>query len=426
MSKKMRGGFAVFVGLLVCGLVYMPVAMGAEGKLEKQVIKIGYAGGINFVFGKQMLQSLQDAVEEVNSAGGVLGSKFEVVSADTGLTAAGASSAISKLMMSDKVDVIMGAYTSEESTAFQTESAKNKILTIIHATTDQTDENYMSNKEKYKYCFAASTSETSIGDIFSKEINPMMAKRLQDQLGLKKINVALVTDKALWTVKIDKMVLKGIETSPDMQLVYYTKPARDASDFTTELTEIRKKDVQLVVMFGGYGSTIPFVKQFSQLKIPAILTGDIILAQVYGDFIKAVGEENAAYVTTGSFGTQGVSPRMATLISKFKAKYNWEPGHYAVEGYNFVKCYAKALTSAKTMDNNVLIPAMEKVVMPPEEAWGGTFKFVNHRLVKGYPDGIWDYVLQYKAKGGYTIIWPDGLANSKLVIPPHMVSKWKK
>ena len=28
-------------------------------KLEKGVIKVGYAGGINFIFGKQMLQAAQ-------------------------------------------------------------------------------------------------------------------------------------------------------------------------------------------------------------------------------------------------------------------------------------------------------------------------------------------------------------------------------
>ena len=100
LKMESRRFFAISVSLVIClvWLVTLPVDSMGQAKLEKKTIKIGYAGGINFVFGKQMLQSLQDAAEEVNSAGGVLGSKLEVASADTGLTAAGASSAISKVV----------------------------------------------------------------------------------------------------------------------------------------------------------------------------------------------------------------------------------------------------------------------------------------------------------------------------------------
>jgi branched-chain amino acid transport system substrate-binding protein len=398
-------------------------------KLEKTVIKVGYAGGINFVFGKQMLQAAQDAADEINGAGGVLGSKIEIVLADTGLTAAGATSAIAKLVTSDKVDYLIGAYTSEEATAFQSEAARYKIVSLIHISTLRFDEGYQANPHANKYIFALSSSEISTT---SKHVDalPFIVKTLKKELGLKKINVALISDNALWTVNIDKMMKEAfVQNRNDVNFVYQTKPARNATDFTTEITELMKKDVQLVIVFGGYGSVIPLTKQFNQMKVPALLMGSIILAESPDDFIKAVGPENAAYVIVGPRGTEMASARDAQLVKAFKAKHGMYPGHYATEGYNMIKILARGLEKAGTMNNDVLIQAIEKAVIPANQAWSGTVRLENHRLVLDYDltKGVRKYLVQYTPQGDKTVVvFPEKGANSKIMLPPHMIKKWRK
>ena len=68
-------------------LISFTIMIGQNGwntahaaKLEKDVVKVGFAGGLNFIFGKQMLQGAQMAADEINNAGGVLGSKIEIIS----------------------------------------------------------------------------------------------------------------------------------------------------------------------------------------------------------------------------------------------------------------------------------------------------------------------------------------------------------
>lgn len=397
-------------------------------KLGKDVIKVGYVGGLNAVFGKQMLQGAQDAAEEINKTGGVLGTKIQIISADSNMTAVGAASAIARLTTSDKIDYLVGAYTSEEATAFLSESVKRKILTLAHMTTLQFDQAYKANPEAYKYFFAASSSELSSTAPYIDSL-PYVVKTLKKELGIQKINVALISDNALWTVNMDKLMTEAIKNNEDATLLYHSKPARNATDFTTEITEIMKKDVHLVIVFGGYGSMIPLIKQYNQMKVPALFTGAIILARNTDDFIKAVGKENAAYVVVGTTCTEVADARSAQFVKEFKRKHNQYPGYYTAEGYNMIKLLATALEKAGTMNQDVLIKTLEQTVVPPQKAWGGTQRFVNHRLVLDYDitKGTRRYIAQYVPEGDRTlVVFPEKGADSKLMIPPHMIKKWKK
>ena len=413
-----------FLSIGVTAIVCLCILNNAQAAgLEKQVIKVGYAGGLNYIFGKQMLQAAQFAAEEINASGGVLGSKIEIIPADTGLTAAGAISAISKLVASDKVDFLIGAYTSEEATAFQSEAKKHQILSLVHMTTMRFDQAYLEDPANNKYVFAVSSSEVDTAAPYIDSM-PYFVSTLKKTLGRKKINVALITDNALWTVNIDKMMKKAFDKNKDINFVYHTKPARNATDFTTEITQILNKDIQLVYVYGGYGSAIPMIKQFKEMQVPVLLTGAIILAMSPDDFIKAVGPQNAAYVATGPFGTELASERCAELVRKFKSKYSAYPGHYAVEGYNFIKVLAKALERAGTMNDETLIKTIEEITLPASETWGGTVRFKNHRVVFDYDinKGIRRYMMQYTPEGTDTVvIYPQKYAGSELMIPPYMI-----
>ncbi|MEE9911206.1 MAG: ABC transporter substrate-binding protein [Deltaproteobacteria bacterium] len=398
-------------------------------KLEKSVIKVGYVGGMNFIFGKQMLQAAQDAAEEINKAGGVLGSKIEIVSADSGLTAAGANSAIAKLVTSDNVDYLIGGYTSEEATAFQSAAEKFKKVSFIHITTNRFDESYLRNPEAHKYIFAVSASESVTVDAQS-DFLPYIVKHLKNELNLKKINVALISDNALWTVNIDKMIQDTFaKYKNDVNLVYHSKPARNATDFTTEISEMLKRDVQLVFVFGGYGSVIPLTKQFQETKVPALLTGSIVLAMTPDNYTKAVGPGNAAYVLSAGVGTEVASARDAKMVKAFKTKHVEYPGHYAVEGYNMIKALANGLEKAGTMNADKLSSAIERSVIPAEQAWGGAVVFKNHRTAFDYDlnKGMRIYIMQYTAEGDKTVlVFPEKGATAKIQIPAHMYKKWKK
>jgi branched-chain amino acid transport system substrate-binding protein len=127
MTGKRNRWFGVFHIGLPMVLAAMIAAAGASTvaaqNLEKSVIKIGVAAALKMPFGQASVRRAEIAAKEINDAGGVLGARIELVTADTEATAPKATEAIEKLFYQDKVDAIVGAYSSEEATAFQQESA---------------------------------------------------------------------------------------------------------------------------------------------------------------------------------------------------------------------------------------------------------------------------------------------------------------
>ena len=79
---------------------------------ETKPIRIGVPTSVQLQVGRDTLTAIKMAVDEVNKKGGVLGRKLEFVSADETENPETGISAIRKLVADEKVDVLIGGYTS--------------------------------------------------------------------------------------------------------------------------------------------------------------------------------------------------------------------------------------------------------------------------------------------------------------------------
>lgn len=431
MRREKKSQFAVcaFVGaLFLLSLGFIGLEEASAQKLERSVIKIGVAAALKRPYGIASLRGAEMASKEINDAGGLLGSKIQLVSADTEATAPKATEAIEKLFFSDKVDTIVGAYSSEEATAFQEQSAKLKLNIIFHGTTHILDKKYKADPEKYKYYWNYEPSDIQFAEYVVQHQLPLLVDRLKKGLGLAKINVAVFTDVALWTEAMDGIYIDGVKKRPDCNLVYTGKVSRDGVDFTAELTEMRKKDVQLVPLACGYAAGYTLVKQAYDVKFPAILAGMSTLAWSTSDFIKAVGIDAAAYSTTNGFGTMPTTPHTVKLLKDYERIYGGGPHLDVGITYDGVKAYAKAVEIAKSLDQDKVAQAMKKVRLSEKEAWGcKEFWFEdNHRVRVSPKDGLIFYTYQYTPSGTISMLDPAEYKTGEFLIPPWMVKAWKK
>jgi len=397
--------------------------------LERKVIKIGVAAALKKPYGVASLRGAEMAAKEINDAGGVFGAKIQLVSADTEATAPKATEAIEKLYYSDKVDTIVGAYSSEEATAFQEQSAKLKLNIIFHGTTGILDKKYDADPVKYKYYWTYIPSAFQYAKNVMDEQFPLLVDGLKKGLGLAKINVAVFTDAALWTEEMHGIYIDGVKKHPYCNLVYTGKVSRDAVDFTAELTEMRKKDVQLVLLACGYAAGISLQKQAYDVKFPALIAGMNALAWGVSDFIKAVGVDAAAYLTTAGFsGAMPTTPNTVRLLKEYERIYGGSPHFDVGLAYNGVKAYAKAVEMARSLNQDKVAQALGKVRLTENEAWGAkAFWFEdNHRLRVSQTDGLIFYTFQFKPTGGTNMLLPTEYKTGDLLIPPWMVKAWEK
>lgn len=119
-------------GLIVLVAVVLVVMYGGRnnGGSQGGVIKIGFIGpltGDAAVYGEPFQKTVQLAVAEINSAGGINGKQLQVIYEDDGCSGKGGANATQKLINTDGVRVILGSFCSSGSLAAVPVAAQSKV-----------------------------------------------------------------------------------------------------------------------------------------------------------------------------------------------------------------------------------------------------------------------------------------------------------
>jgi len=418
--------------LLVLPFLLSMSSIGVKGAaaqgLGENVIKLGVAGALKRPYGIATVTGAEMASKEINAAGGVLGAKIQLFSADTEGTAPKATEAIEKLRYADKVDNIVGAFTSEEATAFQEESAKLKINILLDGAGYILDKRFMAEPQKYKYYWNYCPSENDYLESVLTNQLPLFVNTCKKTMGLGKVNVGILTDMALWTESMHAGYVKGVKANPDCNLVYVGKISRDATDFAAELTEMRTKEVQLVLTAMGYAACYTFIKQAYDVKLPAVIIGMNVQSWATSDFLKAVGVDAAAYNSTVACISLPTTRNTDRLLKIYERQYGGTFNLTVGVTYNGVKAYAKAVERAKSLDQDKVQKELEKVRLPESEVWGSRdFYFDDaHRVKNSARSGVILYTIQFTPNGSLIMIDPPAYKTGDLMLPPWMIKAWKK
>lgn len=429
--KKGKHCVVPLVFSFACAFLVSLFATSYDGNaapaLERKMIRIGVAAALKKPFGVAALRGAEMATKEINDAGGVLGSKIQLFSGDTEAIAPKATEVIEKLYYSDKVDAVVGAYSSEEATAFQEESAKLKINILFQGTTRLLDEKYNGNPEKYKFGWNYTPNDLAfIKYVKDYQLN-LFVSALKKGLGLDKVNLAVITDQSLATEKIHIEWQNAVNAHPDCKLVYTGKVSRDAVDFTGEVTEMRNKKVQLILWYLGYSAGYPFVKQIYNIKLPVMTFGSNFLSWSISDYFKAVGTDAAAYSSTFCFNAHPTTPHTIKLLKKYEQAYGGTPHLSTGLAYNGVKAYCKAVEVARSLDQEKVQKVLEKQKLPESESWNcKAFWFDKHRVHVSPTDGLIMYTFQITPTGTTNIAHPTEYKTGDILISPLMAEAWKK
>jgi branched-chain amino acid transport system substrate-binding protein len=114
-SDGTAGGYLMIspFRLAAAGLIALGTTCTSAVAIAQQgPIKIGIPTSIQLQVGRDTQNAAKMAVEEINAQGGLLGRKLEIVVADETENPEQGIAAIKKLTADDKVDVLIGGYTS--------------------------------------------------------------------------------------------------------------------------------------------------------------------------------------------------------------------------------------------------------------------------------------------------------------------------
>ncbi|MEA2860469.1 MAG: branched-chain amino acid transport system substrate-binding protein, partial [Methylobacteriaceae bacterium] len=97
---------------VLAGSALIAAAFAVPARGEDKPILVGINTALQLQVGRDTLDGVRMAVEEINAKGGVLGRKLEVVTADEGESPKEGVAAVNKLTGDNNVNVLIGGYDS--------------------------------------------------------------------------------------------------------------------------------------------------------------------------------------------------------------------------------------------------------------------------------------------------------------------------
>jgi branched-chain amino acid transport system substrate-binding protein len=416
------------LSLPALGVIAFVLFSGVAGFAQQkpQPIVIGAPLSTQYLYGWDAQRAMLLAVEEINAKGGVqVGNarrpfRLEVLDTrdlEPGVPLSEAMLVVEKLILEKKADVLLGGpVRSEAALAAMDLVSKHKKVSIL--TTGSLTPAYHrrigENYNKYKYLFRI-TSEA--GQLAKEAVD--LFENLKQEHGFDQIFI-MVQDvshaRAIGDIVGKTLASKGWKVLGTE--VYPT----GALDYSTGLLKARDQKAQILFVWMDHPEIAVLVKQWKDLKIPALpIAGISSAVEQPGGWANTDG---AVAYWVASPANAGNAPSNATpLTMKFYEAYKkrWlvEPEGYGTSSsYTAVYVLADAIRRAGSLDSDKLVAALEKTDLI--SVYGKiAFDPKTHQVIPSYnpKEGAVGTWFQWQ-DGKRIVTWPSTIAMGKIRIPP--------
>ena len=379
--------FAVIVvavlglGVALTASAQGPIRIGASLSLTGTYAKLG----------KNQHEGYQLCQKDLNAKGGLLGRKIEFVVYDDQSMPPTGVRLYEKLITEDKVDAVMGPYSSAvcEAVANVTEKYKKVMVAPLAATTSIF-------KKGRKYIFMVITPAENYLD----GLIDMAAKR-----GLK--TVAIINEDTLFP-KASAAGTAEAAKKRGMQVVLQEAYPKGNTDFSALLVKIKAANPDVIAAGTYFDDAVAITRQMKELNVNPKMFGLTVggdLPEFY-DLLK----QNAEYVYGSTQWDETLPyPGQKEFLAAYTKKFKHEPSYHAAAGYAGCLIYGEAVKRAGTLDADKV---REQLLKMEIKTAFGDYKVdadgfqVAHKMV----------MLQWQ-DGKRVVVWPDDLAGGKARYP---------
>ena len=314
-------GLAVGLGLALAGC----------GQKD-DTLKFGVGGpftGSNAAFGSQLKQGAEQAVADINDAGGILGKKLSsTLGDDVGDPKQGVS--VANNFVAAGVKFVVGHFNSGVTMPTSEVYQENGILQITPASTNpRITERSMWNI--FRTC--------GRDDQQGKVAGEFIVKHFKDK------KVAVVHDKTTYGQGLADKTKKTMNAGGVREVLYEGINIGD-KDFSALVSKIKSSGADLVYWGGLHTEGGLIVRQMRDQGVNAVLMG--------GD-----GITSDEFATIGGPGVEGTlmtygpdprkRPEAQAIVQKFRAK-NFEPESYTLYSYAAVQIIKQAAEAANSLE----------------------------------------------------------------------------
>ncbi len=370
-------------------------ALFGISEVEAQApLKIGASLSLTGTYAKPgtyQKEGYEICADELNAKGGLLGRKVEFVMYDDQSSTQTAQRLYEKLITEDKVEAVMGPYSSAitESVAGISEKYKKVMVSPLAATTSIF-------RQGRKYIFMV----ISPAEFYLEGLVDMGAKR-----GLK--TIAIVNEDTLFP-KATVVGTEELAKKRGLQVVLREAYPKGNTDFSALLVKIKAVNPDIIAAATYFDDAVAITRQMKELNVNPKMFG----VTVGGDIPEfyTLLKQNAEYVYGSTQWDEVLPyPGQKEFLSAYQKKFKHEPSYHAAAGYAGCLIYAEGVKRAKSLDDDLVRAELLKLKI--RTAFGDYA--VDH---DGFQTAHKMVMIQWQ-DGKRVVVWPDDLASGKLRFP---------
>src|ERR1700726_2536080 len=292
------------IGLALGASLALSTAALAE---DLTIAGAGPMTGGESAFGRQMKKGAEQAVADINAAGGLLGKQLALDVEDDACDPKQARSVPEKIGAA-KIPFLAGHYCSSASVPAAEAYGENNVLEITPASTNPTfTERNMWNVARV--CGRDDQQGTVAGDYIAKHY--------------KGKNIAILDDKTTYGKGLADETKKALNKAGVKEKLYESYIKGD-KDFNAIVSRLKLEDIDLAYVGGYHQEAGLLLRQMGDQGLKTVLmAGDALADKEYASITGPAGE--------GMLFTFGPDPRKtpanAAIVKRFKAK-NIDPEGY--------------------------------------------------------------------------------------------------
>ncbi len=405
MLRKPFGVIAV--ACLVLFISFQPGEAANRDFAKINTVKMGVLAPVQMPVGQSIINSAKLAAEEINAAGGIHGKKIELVVGDTESKPEKGVTAMKKLVLEDKVDVLVGEYSSGVALAIQPFLSGYKIvlLTTGTASPDLTN-NVKKDYAKNKYFFrdmVNSDRQQKLAFYFLRDF-------VNKKFGYKRF--AILSENAKWTEDYAPNLKKDLE-SAGFEVPFYERFDTDIKDFSPIFTKIKNLQIQFITQIVSHAASIPLVKAWADNK-PAPMGGTNVTSQdaKFWEMTNGacLGESTFNQIARGPM-TDKTIPYWDTYVKKFGTS----PLYAGAFTYDGVYMLAEAIKGKKSVKSDDIVAGLETITYKGIMHNQIAFDKQSHDLIEGRYS---QPQVQWQAGGKQVIVYPEAFKTGEYIKPP--------
>lgn len=339
---------------LVAGMaiaVLLAVAPGARA--QSGSIQVGFpivTSGAGAQFGVPVLKGAQMYADEINASGGVLGRKIVIVPRDSKNRPDEAVRVTRELITREKVDFLVGTFTSAEGPAVSEIAKENKIVFIapVPATDRLTAPDAL-----HPYVFRCAKNTTTEGRAAAEIMAKWPVKRI----------ATIAPDYAYGQDTVKAFIAHIKKLKPDVEIVDQQWPKINEPEYTPFITAQMAKKPDAVMSVICCGNFDTFAKQAKPLGYFESINHNMLAVGEAGsvETARSLGNDYPLGIWGNTYDAffWDAGPAHKSYLDRLKKYLNDpQPSSWSIQGYIAMQFLTEAIKKANSIESDKVSKAL--------------------------------------------------------------------